>query len=639
MLRASRPRGEAGQAPKANAAGKGEGACAPPFARDWLITVKKVKCALCGVSSGSFIELFLTSAHYSSMFRLIFMTVIFFASVSYSAEKSIDELWADFDPHRDPLEIEILKDWNEGQSHYREFFFTGLTHEGEKVRVYAIYGAPMGAKKVPATLHIHGGGQTAYQPWAKFWSERGYACLTFNWGGVWPNREKYTHWGKLREANHQYVGKLVQATEPSAKISSWYLWTLVSMRALTALEAQPEVDPKKLGIFGISMGGTIVWPFAALDKRVKAACAIYGAGWNTYPETLDLPDKPDQATIDWRRLMDSEAYAPLVQCPILFLNGSNDQHGKMDFCQKTLDLTRAPHRQAITARYRHHIAADEGINLSLWMDHYLKGEGPEWPKSPELKFANKSMPELELRPDKLKEVSRVEIYYALDNANPKNRFWRTAKAEKTSEGWMAQAPVLSSTTNFYAFANVYYQNGICLSSDLIRQRLNPKQATPRAEETSLLIDDFSNGIQSWASSSPGTDPLPPIRKIIQATNGPAGLPGMTTTLSIALFTHKIGDPQWKAPEGAKLSMSAYSTINRPVHVVVHEKEFAIGWKPYTNIVNLVGQPDWQTFTIEMSDFVGKDGALKSWADVNMLELVSPDKTNPQPTYGRFEWKR
>src|SRR5687768_3589440 len=210
------------------------------------------------------------------MFRLLL--VILFGPGLLAAEKSIDELWADFDPRGEPLEIEIVREWDEGGSHLREFYFTGMTYEGEKVRVYAIYGAPIGAKKVPATLHIHGGGQTAYQPWVKYWNERGYACLSFNWGGEWPGREKYTHWGKLREANHRFVGKLVQATEPTAKISSWYLWTRVSRRALTALESQPEVDPKKLGIFGISMGGTIVWPFAALDNRVRAACAIYGAG-------------------------------------------------------------------------------------------------------------------------------------------------------------------------------------------------------------------------------------------------------------------------------------------------------------------------------------------------------------------------
>src|SRR5688572_27156784 len=99
------------------------------------------------------------------------------------------EVWAGFDPRAEPLEVEVLKEWDEHGAHYREFFFTGMTHEGSKVRVYAVYSAPIGAMKLPAVLHIHGGGQTAYAPWLKHWNNRGYAALTFNWGGRWEGRK------------------------------------------------------------------------------------------------------------------------------------------------------------------------------------------------------------------------------------------------------------------------------------------------------------------------------------------------------------------------------------------------------------------------------------------------------------------
>jgi hypothetical protein len=37
------------------------------------------------------------------------------------------ELWADFDPRRDPLEIEIAKSWDEGAVHLEQLYFTGET--------------------------------------------------------------------------------------------------------------------------------------------------------------------------------------------------------------------------------------------------------------------------------------------------------------------------------------------------------------------------------------------------------------------------------------------------------------------------------------------------------------------------------
>ena len=52
-----------------------------------------------------------------------------------------------------------------------------------------------------------------------------------------------------------------------------------------------------------SMDGTIVWPMAATDDRIKAACAIYGVGWNTYPDEISIPD-PSAGNAEvstWRR--------------------------------------------------------------------------------------------------------------------------------------------------------------------------------------------------------------------------------------------------------------------------------------------------------------------------------------------------
>ena len=72
-----------------------------------------------------------------------------------------------------------------------------------KVRVYAISSVPEGQKNLPGILHIHGGGQTVNPGWLRFWNERGYAALTFNWGGKWPGRDKFADWGKLTQGNHR----------------------------------------------------------------------------------------------------------------------------------------------------------------------------------------------------------------------------------------------------------------------------------------------------------------------------------------------------------------------------------------------------------------------------------------------------
>ena len=59
-----------------------------------------------------------------------------------------------------------------------------MTHEGSKVRVYALSGVPEGRTSLPGVLHVHGGGQTINPQWLRSWNDRGYAALTYNWGGV-----------------------------------------------------------------------------------------------------------------------------------------------------------------------------------------------------------------------------------------------------------------------------------------------------------------------------------------------------------------------------------------------------------------------------------------------------------------------
>src|SRR3954470_24875614 len=92
--------------------------------------------------------------------------IVFGCLSARSAKLSPPErVWSDFDPRAEPLEIEVLKRWCEHEANYTEFLFTGLTNGPEKVRVYAIYSAPVGGTNLPAVLHIHGGGQTVNPQW------------------------------------------------------------------------------------------------------------------------------------------------------------------------------------------------------------------------------------------------------------------------------------------------------------------------------------------------------------------------------------------------------------------------------------------------------------------------------------------
>lgn len=80
------------------------------------------------------------------------------------------------------------------------------------------------------------------------------------------------------ERRHETNGK--QGEEDAFKEMLWKGRVLYGMmmfdefQALSYLAGRPEVDPKRLGAFGMSMGATKAWWLAALDPRVHATMDV-----------------------------------------------------------------------------------------------------------------------------------------------------------------------------------------------------------------------------------------------------------------------------------------------------------------------------------------------------------------------------
>ena len=533
------------------------------------------------------------------------------------------EVWAGFDPRSEPLEIETIKEWTEEGARHLEFYFRGETYDNAPVRVYAIYAAPQGGKNLPGLLHIHGGGQTASPNWLKFWTAHGYAAMSFDFCGAHEGRTRFTRYGKLLQGNQGQGKNMAETTEPSVRASKWYHWTLLARRCLTVLERMPEVDPNRLGIYGISVGGSLVWYVAGSDDRVKAACAIYGCGWNTHPRSMyeDDPKKDDPSMVLWRKTMEPEAYAPLIACPLLFLDGTNDHHGKMDWAYQTLGSMKAPCYAAFTPHYRHHVEEEQGRDLPLFMDKCLRN-GPAWLKSPALAIALDAVgvPVAQLKADLSQPIKKVEIYYAVSNDNPITRFWRLASAGREGEMWTASLPILSPQDRLFGFANVVYPSGLCLSSNfqaVIPSKLGPAKAT---DQRSLVIGDFNRGIDGFTTSSPGTDPNS-FNTVMETRIGPDGIACLHMIGRVTLRTEKLGDPKWQAPADAQLGFLVQAPRPAEFDVVLIKNDYTPGAQQYVHHLRLEKKPGWQAVVLSASDFKDPKGqSPDNWAGCGTLEF-------------------
>mgnify|MGYP003663908299 CR=1 FL=1 len=130
---------------------------------------------------------------------------------------------------------------------------------------------PDGIKKpVPAILYVCGHSHTQkhhYQAHAKNFAQNGFVCLIIE--TIQRGEVKGEHLGQESNGWFQWYSK---GYNPGG-VEIWN-----GIRGLDLLSKMPEVDKDKLGVTGISGGGSQSWYLPAIDRRVKAAAAVAGAG-------------------------------------------------------------------------------------------------------------------------------------------------------------------------------------------------------------------------------------------------------------------------------------------------------------------------------------------------------------------------
>ena len=588
--------------------------------------------------------------------------------------QSVKELWADFDPRKDSLETEIIREWQEDGGVFRHVRFLIGHFKGKPARMAVIYGFPEGTKEIlPAVMHIHGGGQRAFLHEVKLLVGRGYAALSVNWGGSGTGKPPFntceksepgdpnTDWGAVDPSQLNVQGYSTMLPGPGQvfedrehpKNNNWYLLTLGCRRGLTFLEQQPQVDSQRLGVHGYSMGGNLTMYVAGTDRRVKAAVpGVGGQGWRWQPHSFiggtDLQDRIKGDVEVFKRTLSFESYAPLIQCPVLHRSATNDFHGWMDDVYRTNALIpNQPTRYSWVPHMNHRLTPEVAVTMPLWFDQHLKG-GPALPGTPQSELrlkSNDDVPMLRVRPDaKTLPVARVEIYYSTD-PDPRARFWRSAEVHHESEGYIAHLPIHTHDLPLFAFANVYHTlpkpeslaqmpgygkpiTELCLSSVFHSHSADEvKQANPKlTAKPSTLIDDFTHGTRDWYVLNAGN-----------ATHQ-------------QLWTRKVTDPLWRGPEGSKLAITLKLPQTNRLSIVLQQNEWRSYRGPRRTFVcqrEIPGSDAPQTLTLALSDFTSAEGPPTSWSEIDQLGLCAnhglpanevPLWKGPAPEFLRVAWE-
>ena len=568
--------------------------------------------------------------------------------------QNLDELWAGFDPLKEPLEAEVTKSWEVDGIACQIVRYRVGVFKGQPATVAAFYAAPKGAKSLPGLMHIHGGGQSANLATVVTDAKRGYASLSLNWGGnkmTLADGKIYdglnTDWGAL-DATHppqrNKVNHFAGGTAPDAftldavdspRNDNWFLVTLAARRGLTFLQSRSEVDAARLGVYGHSMGGRLTTQLTGIDPRVKAAVPSCGGSGDLTATLEEMPGgQRSKATPLELATVSENPYIRRLAVPTLWFSPTNDFHAHMDNMAWTWrDVPDALLRLSMSPHFNHRHDHASALTQHLWFETYLKGKTGLVPTTPKIAIELGRTPKIIVTPDPALPCQAVRIYYTQD-VHELTRFWRSAEVRQENGRWIAEALLMDSRQPLFAYASAVYATpeayrkmptvpGVS-NSDTYYFSSRETWATPAQLSASKVLIEDSPERMICADSAAWGD--------WYQLN--AGHPDLWS-----VHTRKVKDPKWRGPKGAKLRFEIKARENSWLAVKFMSNEwgaFAAGPKAeYAAIKELKVTDGWATVEVDLADVrpIGATkGKLADWStltEIGFTPIIPAELKTPE----------
>jgi dienelactone hydrolase len=551
--------------------------------------------------------------------------------------KSAVALWGDYDPRHEPLDIEVVQEWENEGVITRYVTFTVGTFKGKKSRIAGYYCLPAGKTKLPAFVWAHGGGQRADRHRGEYFARQGYASIDINWLGrpLEDGIDINTDWGNVdpTQGPRFYSKALRQGwkrsllpdeytidTVSSPRNSNWFLLAVAARRGITFLEQQPEVNADRIGLSGFSMGGMIT-ALTAIDSRLKAVVPFVGGTGFKY---VDFPGGIEGSSIRghfqnlelYKSTIDARAYWPFVRCPVCFISSTNDFHSVFDRIYRSMALV--PHsdwRVSTNPHQNHGPGPEQWAMLNIWFDQYLKGVDQHIPVTPPSTFSvSNGIASFAVTPEDQDRLVATEIYFSYD-PNPRTRFWERAQTRQDEQALSARVPVFEDLP-LYVFALCRYKLGHVQTlerGETSTYTLNSVEHSFVPEKVNLEslvslasphepVDDFENGFDNWASRDQQT---------IKTYKFQSPRLDRKKTKKLAIVVN---------PFGKKLNVRLRTDsgfLSRPNNI----GSFSAG-------KTVEGQGP-QTIILRREDFKGPEGKELEWSKIATFEITVFDAANNQ----------
>lgn len=391
-------------------------------------------------------------------------------------------IWNNFDDSL-PSEPVTIEEREEGDVKFEKLYFYGRKTEAGRVKIYGEFACDLKSPAKETVLIFPDSADGVDEELLKFFVRHGYSALGVDYRGKAEGAENYTVYPEdVAYANTETCGRYKDFVDDSADKTSWYEWVAVGVYARKYLAEERGCE--KIGVVGLRDGGEIAWKLA-VAKKFSCVVPVCAAGWAAYSGISKYRSDEQELNEERYRFIagiDSQAYAPYVQCPVLMLCSTNDRRFDYDRAYDT--FSRINHEYINDSVISYSLKCDASIgvsgtkNMFMYLDKFVKNRQVFIPHPSELTVSVDDNDNLIATAsfDSQGEVEKFGVFMAEDCIDSSLREWTECEYKRKISDYEHEyfMNIYDRTSTVFAICYAEYKNGFTVWSKLIVKKISGK---------------------------------------------------------------------------------------------------------------------------------------------------------------------
>lgn len=520
-------------------------------------------------------------------------------------------LWKDFsiETSAEVLNCETKID---GEIKYEYIEFSGRNTANGKVVIYGAIASSITSPSKNCVLILQDADKEIDETLLAYFVEKGYTAMCVDYSGekggeqmhtVFPTGLGYANWA---ECKFNYLN-----VPQTAKETCWFEWTVVGAYARQLLSERFATE--NIGLVGANIGGEIAWKLAYVGQ-FSCAITINSCGWQAYRCSAKyVPVERPLSESDYKFIaaLDSQAYAPYVNCPILMLCSTGVSDFNYDRAYDT--FSRINPKFAPQSSIAYSLNCDTCVDASserdmfMFLDSNVKKRYVFMPKPVDVSITMDKDQNLLacVKCDRSGIVEKCGAFISEDSLDFATRNWSAAALINKDNPYECDYAlnVYEKTGVVFVLAYASYSSGFTVWSKVAVKKLSGRFRNSRAKSKILYSNNFGPECftpENCTENSVGGLFLIDSEALPHSINL-CGLVGVYS--KCGLKTKRIMCPQFKPDGESILKFDVCSDVDTSVTVKLATK---CANEEFTVTSNIIGGV-WQSVIFEPKTFKNKSG--------------------------------